>query len=114
MKVIIEQRHTIGTTYRDCEDCALARAIREQHPEFPLRGVGGETIHDKNYNNYPIEFGWHGGSFIRLQKGEIPHFILDIPVPWYDEKYYYPDLTKSLAVLPDDKIEVDVKVKELV
>jgi hypothetical protein len=24
----------------------------------------------------------------------------------------YPDLTKSLAVLPEDKIEVDVKVKE--
>jgi len=90
MRVIIEQRHTIGTVYMSCNDCALARAIREQHPNFELCMVGGTSISDRKYKDFPFQEasgGWNSSTFSKINNGELDKFVLDIPVPYYDAKY---------------------------
>ncbi len=44
MEVTITKQHCEGANYNNMTDCPLARAIREQHPEFPLYIVTMEFV----------------------------------------------------------------------
>lgn len=113
MRVIIRKEHTIGNQFLDCKDCALNRAIREQHPSFNLQSIGGDYIRDCNdvqyfFNSRSSQGGWSIIAFDKLREGVKEEVVLNIPVPGYDKQPAYPDLTRQLAVLPSDRREVDL------
>jgi hypothetical protein len=75
MKVVITRKHCEDADYRSNTDCPLARAIKEQLPDFPLSGVGGITIDDKSGKRYLFdssnETGWNDTTMYRILSGKI-------------------------------------------
>lgn len=82
MKIVIEQRHTLNTSYNNCGDCALDRAIREQYPIVNYSkdfAVAGTFVW---LNGKMITFGlnkFKPSDFLKIQRGEIKKFELEIP-----------------------------------
>lgn len=107
MKVIIEQRHTINTTFKDCKDCALNRAIKEQHPNFKLNAVGGSFLKEEGGKHYDFncsyEDGWGYKRFHELKEGKINQYILDISIPHYDNPSIHSPLPTNVEQ-PKEKI----------
>lgn len=98
MKVVIEQRHTVNTTFDNCNDCALDRAIREQHPELiNYGGAGGTFVFVDNVRycfDSSLESGFNDQVFKKLKSGEIKSITLEIPVPDYDNRVIEPKPTE--------------------
>lgn len=77
MLITIEQRHTIGTEYQNCNDCALARALRERLPGSEIL-VGGLTV-EIDGKVYEIDGRlYNQGTFNWLQSGFIPSLTIEI------------------------------------
>jgi hypothetical protein len=75
MLITIEQRHTIGTEYQNCNDCALARALRERLPGERVI-VGGLGV-DINWKWYEFDsYRWDEDAFDLLQQGKITSITL--------------------------------------
>lgn len=78
MKVIITKQHCEGgsilSRYMNRLDCPLFRAIKEQHPEFPLRSVGGLSIMNKSDQRYKIISNWDCNKVRKLRDGELESF----------------------------------------
>lgn len=117
MKVIIERRHTINTTFASCTDCALARAIREQHPSlikdlwFIVGGsevrIGRNEYRFDNGKNSDFKSGWNSARFDELKSGIIDRYELEIPIPWYDalqtSVYDVDYFIKKFEAIPEEK-----------
>ena len=70
--VIIKKEHCLNTTYSDYKDCGLARAIRDQFPEFKLKSIGGSYVRDTDHNEWKFDMTcWANSQFESLLKGEI-------------------------------------------
>jgi hypothetical protein len=82
MHVTIQKKHTVGTLFDKWKDDALVRALREQHPEFPVRASLEDFVSDKNNNHYEFDnsedTGYCRASFARLQRGEIKEIKLEL------------------------------------
>lgn len=79
MKVVITQKHTEGSSYIANTDCALFRAIKEQHPEFPLSSVGGTFICNLEGERFRFNTNiWNYAIYDTLKAGEIPSVELEI------------------------------------
>lgn len=90
MTVVITKKHTKGADYMDNYDCPLARAIKEQYPEFPLYHVLGHSLDDvtgrKYYFNLPhwqnvaysYRDGWGIDMMDRINVGKIKSFTVKI------------------------------------
>lgn len=82
LTVLIEKRHVENTDYKDCTDCGLARAIKEQYPDFKLMSVAGTYIRAANRDCYRFnadyKTGWTLARFEDIKNGVIPYYILEI------------------------------------
>jgi len=79
MKVVIEQKHTVNARYIDNRDCPLFRAIKEQHPEFPLKSVAGTWIRDTENNLYAFNnANWNSEVMKDLREGIVNPIEIEI------------------------------------
>lgn len=82
MRVIIQKKHTVGTLFDKWKDDALVRALKEQHPDFPVRASLEGFVSDKFNNHYEFDnsdaTGYCRSSFTRLQRGEIKEIKLEL------------------------------------
>ncbi len=72
MEVIITKKHCKSAYYGSITDCPLARAIKEQHPEFPLCSVAGTYVRDKDKNIFDFDRNkWNNEAMTALIRGDI-------------------------------------------
>lgn len=72
--VTIRKEHCTGANFYDCFDCPLHRAIREQHPGFPIGSVGGTHVTVKGEHGRDITYWfdvsqWGYDAMSLLNKG---------------------------------------------
>lgn len=87
MLVEITKKHMYRADYMDNYDCPLARAIKEQHPEFGPVFVAGDHIIDTNGDRFPFDVKqWGAKTFDKMSEGRKKKAIIYIPTPEYDQR----------------------------
>lgn len=81
MKVVIKRKHCIDTVYDKLRDCALYRAIKEQHPDVEVICVAEEFVvigAGEQYSFDNSDAGYCRSSFAKLKKGDIKEISLTL------------------------------------
>lgn len=80
-KLIIERKHTRGTSFDSIHDDALSRAVKEQYPDVQLKKVFCDFFEDKQGRQYTFDTtdrGYNRRTFNCLQEGDITSIHLVI------------------------------------
>jgi len=71
--------HHCTAEYMDTYGCPLYKAIKEQHPEFPLHSVAGTYIRTIDGREHPFDWKkWNGVTYSSIRRGERNRLALQI------------------------------------
>ena len=117
MRVVIKRKHTLNSDYFSTCDCPLARAIKEQHPEFPNFSVGGDYIRvygkEFEFQSY-YKVVWNSLHFRDLKNNKINEVILDFPVPEYDNQNREKSSIKEIIRYVSVPQSINEQIKNLI
>lgn len=109
MLVKITKEHTEGTIYTSFRDCPLARAIKEQHPEFPLDCVLGLGIYTKEGHLHQFNYDhWNYFTLQDLKEGRLTDVLLEIDDDYIEDGDWEAFKRKHIDILPEPEEAVDV------
>ncbi len=90
MKVTITKQHCENADYTNDTDCPLARAIKEQHPEFPLAVVGSSYVWGKDESIYKFGYiNWNPLHMEQILNGTLNEVKLNLMYYINDFDFYF-------------------------